>query len=115
MPIPALPFSKLRRADGLVFLSGELPFAADGSIPDGIGPQTDLALDRIAATLEGEGLSLADVVSCLVHLTDKTDFAAFNETYARRFPEPRPVRTTVVAGLLVDARVEITVTARARA
>ncbi|KAA0595569.1 enamine deaminase RidA (YjgF/YER057c/UK114 family) [Azospirillum lipoferum] len=114
MAIPTLPFSKSRRADGLVFLSGELPFGPDGTIPEGIGAQTDLALDRIAATLEGEGLSLADVVSCLVHLTDKADFAAFNEAYARRFPEPHPVRTTVVAGLLVDARIEITVTAKAR-
>ena len=114
MSIPALPFSKVRRAGDLVFLAGEMPFADDGSIPQGIGPQTDLTLTRIASTLTGEGLSLTDVVSCTVYLADKNDFAAFNEAYARHFSDPLPVRTTVEAALMVDAGIEITVIARAR-
>jgi enamine deaminase RidA (YjgF/YER057c/UK114 family) len=114
MSIPALPFSKLRRAGDLVFLAGEVPFADDGSIPEGIGLQTDLTLARIAATLGAEGLSLNDVLSCTVYLADKADFRAFNEAYGRHFSDPLPVRTTVEAKLMVDARVEITVIARAR-
>jgi 2-iminobutanoate/2-iminopropanoate deaminase len=114
MSTPALPFSKVRRAGDLVFLAGEVPFADDGSIPQGIGPQTDLTLARIALTLNGEGLSLKDVVSCTVHLADKADFRAFNEAYARHFSDPLPVRTTVQAELMLDARVEITVIAKAR-
>ncbi len=114
MSIPALPFSKVRRAGDLVFLAGEMPFADDGSIPQGIGPQTDLTLTRIASTLKGEGLSLKDVLSCTVYLTDKADFRAFNEAYARHFSDPLPVRTTVQAELMADARIEITVIARAR-
>jgi 2-iminobutanoate/2-iminopropanoate deaminase len=113
MTTPALPFSKVRRAGDLVFLSGEIGFADDGSIPVGIGAQTDLTLKRIAATLDGEGLSLKDVLSCTVHLADKADFRAFNEAYARHFSDPLPVRTTVQATLMVDARIEITVIARA--
>ena len=114
MSTPAVPFSKVRRAGDLVFLAGEVPFADDGSIPQGIGPQTDLTLARIALTLNGEGLSLKDVVSCTVHLADKADFRAFNEAYARHFSDPLPVRTTVQAELMLDARVEITVIAKAR-
>jgi len=108
----ALPFSKVRRAGGRVFLAGEVPRSADGSVPSGIGPQTDLTLEKIAATLAGEGLSLADVVSCTVYLADKKDFAAFNEAYARHFSDPLPVRTTVEAALMLDAKVEITVIAK---
>ena len=115
MTTPALPFSKLRRVGDLVFLAGEMPFAEDGSIPDGIGPQTDLTLKRIALTLAGEGLSLNDVVSATVHLADRADFRAFNEAYRRHFTDPLPVRTTVQAVLMVDARIEITVIARASA
>jgi 2-iminobutanoate/2-iminopropanoate deaminase len=115
MSIPALPFSKVRRAGDLVFLAGEMPFADDGSIPAGIGAQTDLTLKRIAATLAGEGLSLQDVLSCTVHLADRADFRAFNEAYGRHFTDPLPVRTTVQATLMVDARIEITVIARTRA
>jgi 2-iminobutanoate/2-iminopropanoate deaminase len=45
------------------------------------------------------GASLADVVKATVHLLDETEFPSFNEVYARRMPEPRPVRTTVGSGL----------------
>jgi 2-iminobutanoate/2-iminopropanoate deaminase len=115
MSIPALPFSKVRREGNLVFLAGEMPFADDGSIPVGIGAQTDLTLMRIAATLNGEGLSLADIISCTVYLADKADFRAFNEAYGRHFKDPLPVRTTVQAALMVDALIEISVIARAGA
>ena len=115
MSLPALPFSKTRRAGGLIFLSGELPLSPDGSIPAGIGAQTDLALGRIAATLASQGLSLADVISCTIYLADKNDFRAFNAAYARHFSDPLPVRTTVQAELMLDAKIEITVIAQERA
>ena len=115
MSLPALPFSKIRRAGGMIFLSGELPLSPDGSVPVGIGPQTDLVLSRIAATLASQGSSLAHVVSCTVYLADKADFRAFNEAYARHFSDPLPVRTTVQAELMLDAGIEITVIAQARA
>ena len=112
-PIPALPFSKVRRIGRTVYLSGELGFAADGSIPEGIEAQTANCLERIRATLEGEGLSMANVVSCTCYLVDRADFAAFNGVYARYFTDPLPVRTTVESGLMIDAKVEITVIAEA--
>ncbi|MDD0812874.1 RidA family protein [Curvibacter sp. RS43] len=107
----SLPFSEIRRAAGLVFLSGELPFAADGSIPDGIEAQTRLTLQRIATTLSTVGLTLSDVVSCTVYLTDKDDFSAFNAAYLTYFSRPLPVRTTVCTGLVAPARIEISVIA----
>lgn len=108
-----LPFSKVRRAGGWVFLSGELPIGNAGVIPAGIGEQTDLTLRRIATTLASEGLSLADVVQVTVYLRRAEDFSAFNHAYSEHFAEPFPTRTTVVAALaLAKADVEITVLAR---
>ena len=52
-----------------------------------------------------------NVVSCLVHLADLSDFQRFNAVYERHFPEPRPIRTTVGAALLGGAKVEITAVA----
>lgn len=113
--LPALPFSKVRRAAGLVFLSGDLPIAVDGSVPEGIEAQTTLTLQRISTTLQGEGLSLADVVSVTAYLVNPTDFAGFNRVYAEAFAEPRPVRTTVRADLMLPkALLELTVIASAR-
>jgi len=107
-----LPFSKWRRAGGLVFLSGELPLGPDGAIPAGIGAQTRLTLERITGTLSGLGLDLPDIVQVTVHLTDAEDFAAFNAAYQAYFSAPYPVRTTVIAPLVLPgARIEITVLA----
>lgn len=111
----ALPFSKIRVAHGLVFLAGELPFAEDGSIPEGIAAQTALTLDRIAATLATVDLTLDDVVSATVYLTHKEDFAAFNVAYGARFKAPLPVRATVCTELVAPARIEISVIAATRA
>jgi enamine deaminase RidA (YjgF/YER057c/UK114 family) len=109
--IANLPFSKARIANGLVFLSGELPLEADGSIPEGIAAQTHLVLKRIAATLGEAGLTLGDVVSVTVYLTDKADFAGFNQAYREHFQDPLPVRTTVCCDLVLSARLEISVVA----
>lgn len=55
---------------------------------------------------------MADVVKVNVYLRDMNDFAAMNEVYASVFEPPYPARTTVaVAGLPLDARIEIELTA----
>ncbi|QPM92518.1 RidA family protein [Pseudooceanicola algae] len=113
MSTPKLPLSKLRRLGDTIYLSGELGFDDAGKIPEGIEAQTTNCLNRIKATLEAEGLSLASVVSCTCYLTDAGDFAAFNKIYAETFADPLPVRTTVQSGLMIDAKLEITVIAQA--
>lgn len=110
-----IPMSKLRRDGETVYLSGELGFDASGKIPEDVKAQTANCIANIKAKLAGEGLELADVVSCTCYLTDAADFGAFNEAYAAAFTPPYPVRTTVGVFLMLEgAKVEITVIARAR-
>lgn len=113
--MPDLPFSKTRRVGTTVYVSGEMGFNDDGTIPDGIEAQTKNCLTRIKATLAAEGLGLDNVVSCTCYLTDRSDFAAFNSVYATFFSDPLPVRTTVESGLMINSRLEITVIAEAAA
>jgi enamine deaminase RidA (YjgF/YER057c/UK114 family) len=109
------PLSKLRTGGKLVFLSGELPFKDDGSVPEGIEAQTALTIDRIENTLKAQGLELSDVISMTAYLTDAADFAAFNQVYAQRFQPPYPARTTVRADLMRPGpRLELTAVALAR-
>jgi enamine deaminase RidA (YjgF/YER057c/UK114 family) len=109
----SLPFSPARTAGGFVFLSGQGGFDETGALAgDSIAAQTEQTIRNIVALLAEHGCTLADVVSCLVHLADLDDFARFNEIYAARFPEPRPVRTTVGAKLVSGMLVEITAVAR---
>lgn len=107
-----IPLSKTRRLGDTLYLSGELGFDTDGNIPKGITAQTENCIANIKATLAKEGLTLSDVVSATCYLTDPADFAAFNAVYAAAVPEPYPVRTTVAAPLMIDAKVEITVIAQ---
>jgi 2-iminobutanoate/2-iminopropanoate deaminase len=114
MNTESLPLSPTRTADGWVYLSGQGGFLPDGGglVGSSIDEQAEQTLRNIAALLGQHGCTLANVVSCLVHLTDLDDFQRFNEIYATHFPEPRPVRTTVGAQLVAGMVVEITVIAR---
>jgi len=100
------PYSPGLTVGEWVFLAGQT------GVGETIEEQTDNALGKIAGLLDQAGCTLADAVSCLVHLTDLSLFQRYNAVYERRLPEPRPVRTTVGASLLAGAMVEITVIAR---
>jgi 2-iminobutanoate/2-iminopropanoate deaminase len=111
-PALGLPFSPALAAGDWVFLSGQGGFDASGALAgDDIAAQTHQAFANVGALLEAAGASLDDVVSCLVHLVDLDDFAAFNAAYEMHFPGVKPVRTTVRADLVAGMRVEITVVA----
>jgi 2-iminobutanoate/2-iminopropanoate deaminase len=103
---PAGPYSPGLAAGEWVFLAGQT------GTGETIEDETEDALGKVAALLDAAGCAPADVVSCLVHLADLSEFERFNAVYERHFPEPRPVRTTVGASLLGGAKVEITATAR---
>jgi 2-iminobutanoate/2-iminopropanoate deaminase len=58
-------------------------------------------------------MSPEDGVRVQVYLTDAATFERMNAVYKTYFKEPRPTRTTVVVAKLVgQGHVEITVTAR---
>jgi 2-iminobutanoate/2-iminopropanoate deaminase len=116
MDTESLPFSPARAVGEWVFLSGQGGFVPEtGELAgDSIEEQTEQTFRNIAALLRQYDCTLADVVSCLAHLSDLGHFQRFNEIYATRFPEPRPVRTTVGARLVSGMLVEITVVAHVR-
>jgi reactive intermediate/imine deaminase len=112
LPKPAGPYSHVIDTGQLVFTAGFGPQdPATGKVPEGIQAQTDQVITNVESALRAVGLGLADVVKATVHLERlDRDFAAFNEVYGRRFPEPWPVRTTV-GSTLADILVEIDVVA----
>ena len=110
---PASAFSLGLQVGDLVFLAGQGGRDPEtGELPPTIEEQTERTIRTIETLLAAAGCTLADVVSCLVHLTDLTLFERYNAVYERHFPEPRPVRTTVGAPLLGGAMIEVTAVAR---
>ena len=109
------PYSPGLSVGEWIFLSGQGGFDPQTGkvISDDIAEQTEQTFRNIEVLLEAAGASLDDVVSCLVHLTDLSQFPAFNAIYEQKFTGVKPVRTTVRADLVAGLVVEITVVARA--
>ena len=107
---PARPFSPAVRANGFLFLAGQLGTDSTGQlVAGGIQPQTRQALANIRRLLERTGSSMDRVVKCTVFLADMAEWGAMNEVYTTFFPAGRyPARSALGAsGLALDARVEI--------
>ena len=113
-PKPIGPYSQAIRANGFLYLSGQV--ALDPKTGELVGSdvaqQTQRTLENVKGILEAAGSNLHHVVKTTVFLKDMNDFAAMNETYAKYFPSAPPARSTVqVARLPKDALVEIEVIA----
>ena len=97
----------------MVYTSGQVALdpASGNLVGQGIGEQTQRALENLKAVLAATGCSLTDVVKSTVFLKDMNDFASMNEVYARYLAPDgtvAPARSTVqVARLPKDALVEI--------
>jgi 2-iminobutanoate/2-iminopropanoate deaminase len=115
MPTPVGPYSPGLSVGGWIFLSGQGGFDPETGkmISEDIAEQTAQTFRNLEVLLEAAGASLDDVLSCLVHLADLSDYAAFNAIYEQQFPGTKPVRTTVRADLVAGMLVEITAVARA--
>lgn len=103
------PYSQAIKANGLLFISGQLPVnPADGTIPVKVEEQAKQSLENVMAILVSDGLGAEAVVKTTVFLKDMNDFAAVNAIYAQYFTKEFPARACVeVARLPKDALVEV--------
>ena len=104
------PYSQAIRANGFVFVSGQVSFdpVTNTLVLGDVGAQTNRVMQNLSGILKAAGSSLDQVVKTTVFLADMKDFAAMNEVYGRFFSGVTPARATVAAaGLPRDARVEI--------
>ena len=108
------PFSQAIEANGMVFVSGQLPIDPNTGVFAGsdIVSQVKQSLTNIASVLKEAGLEMSDVVKTTVLLQNMSDFTAMNEVYASFFKEPYPARAAFeVVKLPKGALVEIEVIA----
>ena len=104
------PYSQAIEANGMVFVSGQLPIdPATGAFAEGgIKELTRQSLTNMKAILAEAGLTMANVVKTTVFLADMADFAEMNEVYASFFEGVCPARSAVaVKTLPKEACVEI--------
>lgn len=103
------PYSQAIEANGMVFVSGQLPIdAATGEMPAEIQAQTRQSLENMKHILEAAGLTMRNVVKTTVFLHEMSLFAEMNGVYATYFEGDFPARSAVaVKALPKGALVEI--------
>jgi 2-iminobutanoate/2-iminopropanoate deaminase len=106
--VPTNPFSLGIKANGFLFVSGQVGKDLDGKIVEGFTAQVKQALENLKAIIEAAGASLDDVVKVNISLTDISKMGELNEVYRSYFPVDFPARAAVeVSGLGLKAEVEI--------
>ena len=94
-------------AGDYLYISGQGPRRADGTVPSAFGPQFRQALDNVRAVLESAGLTLDNVVYVHVYLTDIGGYAEMNRVFGEYFPKTPPARAVLGVSALPDPPVQI--------
>ncbi|CAM3486235.1 pyrimidine utilization protein C [Rouxiella silvae] len=108
--VPIAPFVPGTMADGIVYVSGTLPFDKENNVvfPGDAAAQTRHVLETIKKVIETAGGTMDDVTFNSIFITDWSNYAAINQVYAEYFPGEKPARFCIQCGLVKpEALVEI--------
>lgn len=104
------PYSQAIKANGMLFVSGQIPLDKDGNLvaEEDVEAQTNQVIQNLNSVLKSAGSSLDKVVKTTIFLNNMDDFAKVNEVYSTYFQTHKPARATVeVSRLPKDVLVEI--------
>ena len=95
------PYSQAIIVDKMVFTSGQIPLdpATGIVVGEDIKEQAELVMKNLGEILKEAGTDYTKVVKTTCFLANMSDFAAFNEVYAKYFTE-KPARSCVAVKTL---------------
>jgi reactive intermediate/imine deaminase len=96
-PAPGGHYAQGMLAGDLLFVSGQLPITADGTVKNqaSFADQADLALANALAIVRAAGKTPAQVVKATLYLTGIDNWGEANAAFARAFGSHRPARAIV--------------------
>jgi len=112
-PAPVSHYCHVTKAGNLIWVSGTVGIAADGSIPAGVVEQFELAIANMDACLKAVGAGTEHVVKVTVYLTDVDDRSKINQVRQRYFGPHRPASTLVEVSALVLPELKVEIEAQA--
>jgi reactive intermediate/imine deaminase len=97
MAAPGGHYSHAVKANGFVFVAGQLPIARDGVklVDAPFEQQAQQTLDNIAAALKAAGSAIDRLVQVRIYVADIALWPAFNAIYATWIGTSRPARAVV--------------------
>jgi len=113
---PGAPFSNGYVCESTLYIAGQQGPDSDGKVTGvDITKQSANAIAGVKHVAEEAGFKVSDIVSVTIYLTDLSDVPRVNEVYTNLMPDPKPARVAVqVAGLIGDAKIEISAIAQKR-
>lgn len=109
-PKPRGHYSQATVANGVVYVSGQLPLLPgdDAAMPAGIREQARQALENVRRIVEAAGSSIDRILCVNIFVADVESWPAVNEVYEAFMGAHRPARTVVPTGELhLGALIEI--------
>ncbi len=102
------PYSHANKVGNMVFISGQIPLKADGTVVEGVEEQAKQCLENVKAIIEEAGGTLENIVKTTIFMTDLGNFTRVNEVYGTYFTENHPARTTIeISKLPLGVGIEI--------
>jgi 2-iminobutanoate/2-iminopropanoate deaminase len=106
------PFSAGVKANGFLFLSGQVGIDQDGNLANDFDLEVRQIFKNIEAVLSEQKLTFDNIVSVTVYLKDMQNFKRLNDIYKTYFNGYYPTRTCIaILELPLKANVELTITA----
>jgi len=104
LPPPRGHYSHAVSHGGLVYISGQLPVAADGSVlaKSSFDDQARQAVGNLLAIAQAAGCGPADLLKVTVYIVGIGNWPRFNAIYAEFMGEARPARAVVPVPELHD-------------
>lgn len=109
-PAPIGPYNQATKANGMLFISGQIPLNPKTGelITISIEEETHMVMKNLQAILEEAKLTFDNVLKTSIFISDMNNFSKINEVYGSYFSGEYPARETVqVARLPKDVNVEI--------
>lgn len=83
----------------LLFVSGQVPAEADGTVPADFRAQARLAWANVMAQLEAAGMTVANLVKVTTFLSSRDHALANREVRRQALGHHEPALTVVIAGI----------------
>lgn len=86
----------------MVFLSGQIPVAPDGTVPDTMEEQAAICWQNIEAILKDAGLGIENIVRTTQYLTDPTKYPEANAVRAKYLDGHRTASVSIAVSALIE-------------
>jgi reactive intermediate/imine deaminase len=98
-------------AGDYVYISGQGPARADGTLPASFSAQVRQALDNVKTIAEAAGLTMEHVVYTQVYLEDVSKYNEMNAAFGEYFPKDPPARAVLGVARVPESPIEISAVA----